>query len=115
MKTLLATCTMTAMLLGASVGLAKPPAPPLLLLPSGAQRAADADADSGYLDVASDPPGAQILIDGADTGKTTPQPKLPLKAGHHKLTVSLPGGASRSIGFKVEAGQTTKLTIHLAS
>lgn len=110
MKTLLATCTMTAMLLGASAGLAEPPtAAPA----SGAQRAAD--ADTGYLDIASDPPGAKILIDGADTSKTTPQTKLPLKAGHHKVTLALPDGTSRSIGFKVEPGQTTKLTIHLAS
>jgi hypothetical protein len=74
-----------------------------------------AQADSGFLDVASDPP-AKIAIDGAETGKVTPQDHLELKAGHHKLTlVTLDGAHSRTIGFTVEAGQTTKLTVHLAS
>jgi hypothetical protein len=72
-------------------------------------------ADAGYLDVASDP-AAKIVVDGTDTGKVTPQSHLELKAGHHKLTlVTLDGARSRTIGFKIEAGQTTKLTVHLAS
>jgi len=72
--------------------------------------------DSGYLDVGSDPPGAKILIDDTDTGKTTPQTQMPLKVGHHKLTVVTADGAhSRTIGFTVAAGQTTKLTVHLSS
>jgi len=71
-------------------------------------------ADTGYLDVASDPP-AKIAIDGADTGQVTPQSHVPLKAGHHKLgLVTLDGAHSRTIGFTVQAGQTTKLTVHLA-
>lgn len=74
-----------------------------------------ADAVSGFLDVASDPP-ARIAIDGTETGKTTPQLHLALAPGHHKLTlVTLDGARQRVIGFAVEAGQTTKLTVHLAS
>lgn len=77
------------------------------------QRAAD--ADTGFLDVTSDPP-AKIFVDEADTGKTTPAQHLPLKAGHHKLKLVTPDGArNRTIGFTIEAGQTTKLSIHLAS
>lgn len=73
------------------------------------------DADTGWLDVASDPP-AEILVDEADTNKVTPQTHMPLKAGHHKLTLVTKDGAhKRSIGFNVTAGQTTKLTIHLSS
>jgi hypothetical protein len=74
-----------------------------------------ADADTGYLDVSSDPP-ARVHIDDADTGKTTPVQHLPLKAGHHKLLlVTADGAHKRTIGFTVEAGQTTKLSIHLTS
>ena len=46
----------------------------------------------------------------------TPQARVELKVGHHKLTlVTLDGSRKRTIGFNVEAGQTTKLTIHLSS
>jgi DNA-directed RNA polymerase subunit K/omega len=70
--------------------------------------------DTGFLDVASDPP-AKIAIDDAETGKVTPQPHLELKVGHHKLTlVTLDGAHRRTIGFNIEPGQTTKLTLHLA-
>ena len=73
------------------------------------------DADTGWLDVASDP-SAEILVDDVDTNKATPQTHMPLKAGHHKLTLVTKDGAhKRSIGFNVTAGQTTKLTIHLSS
>ena len=45
----------------------------------------------------------------------TPQPHLELPAGHHKLTlVTLDGARKRTIGFNVEPGQTTTLTIHLS-
>jgi hypothetical protein len=74
-----------------------------------------AQADVGWLDVSSDP-SAEIFIDDADTQKATPQSHLPLSAGHHRLKLVTPDGArKRSIGFNVEAGKTTKLTIHLAS
>ena len=80
---------------------------------SGVARADD--AETGWLDVASDP-SAEILVDEADTNKVTPQTHMPLKAGHHKLTLVTKDGAhKRSIGFNVTAGQTTKLTIHLSS
>lgn len=112
MKTHLATSSIAALLLACSALLARPGVA-AAASPEHGQRVAD--ADTGYLDIASDPSGAKILIDGGDTGKTTPQPKLALPAGHHKLTLVRADGASRSIGFKVEAGQTTKLTVHLAS
>ena len=73
------------------------------------------DTEAGWLDVASDP-SAEILVDEVDTSKVTPQTHMPLKAGHHKLTLVTKDGAhKRSIGFNVTAGQTTKLTIHLSS
>jgi hypothetical protein len=103
MRTLLTVCTLLGAFLGAPDG-------------RGAL-AAVADAtqvDAGYLHVESDPP-ARIAIDDADTRAVTPQAHLELKAGHHKLTlVTLDGTRKRSIGFNVEAGQTTTLTIHLS-
>ncbi len=107
MRTLFVACTLLVALSAILCGAAPQ---------ADAARADRADqADAGYLDVASDP-AAKIVIDGTDTGKVTPQSHLELKTGHHKLTlVTLDGAHSRTIGFNVEAGQTTKLTIHLAS
>jgi len=106
MKALLVSCAMVAMLLGGAGAQAQ--------LHSAAAPAQQ--KDSGFLDVASDPKGAKISIDDADTGKATPQTQLPLKVGHHKLTLATPDGLhSRTIGFTIAAGQTTKLTIHLSS
>jgi len=74
-----------------------------------------ADADTGYLDVTSDPP-AKVVVDGADLGVTTPAKHIPLKAGHHKLQLATPDGhRKRTIGFIVDPGQTTKLNIILTS
>ena len=73
------------------------------------------DAETGYLDISSDPP-AKVLVDDIDTRKTTPVQHLPLKVGHHKLTlVTADGAHARTIGFTVETGQTTKLHVHLTS
>jgi hypothetical protein len=101
----------------ALLGAMSSPHPAAALVPSAPSRsrAADPQADVGFLDVSSDPP-AKIIVDDADTGKVTPQPHLELKAGHHKLTlVTLDGARKRTLGFNVEAGRTTKLSMHLAS
>ncbi len=102
MRTLLTTCTLVGALLG----------------PLGAHASDVADrmgqSDAGFLNVASDPP-ARVIIDDADTKTVTPQPHLQLPAGHHRLTlVTLDGSRKRTIGFNVEPGQTTALTIHLS-
>lgn len=74
-----------------------------------------ADADTGFLDVSSDPAGAKILIDDADLGQSTPQHHLAVKAGHHRLTLVAGDGVHKlTVGFTVEAGQTKKLTLYLA-
>jgi hypothetical protein len=73
------------------------------------------DTDTGFLDVSSEPPGAKILIDDADLGQTTPQHHLPVRSGHHRLTlVAADGSRKLTVGFSVEAGQTKKLTLYLA-
>jgi hypothetical protein len=94
MRTLLTMCTVVGALLGAAGALA--------------------GSEDGFLDVSSEP-AAHVLIDDVDTKAVTPQPHLELKAGHHKLTlVTLDGARKRTMGFNVEAGQTTKLAIHLS-
>jgi hypothetical protein len=73
------------------------------------------DTDMGFLDVSSEPSGAKILIDDADLGQTTPQHHLPVRVGHHRLTLVTSDGAHKlTVGFTVEAGQTKKLTLYLA-
>ncbi|MDP9002979.1 MAG: PEGA domain-containing protein [Myxococcota bacterium] len=73
------------------------------------------DADTGFLDVSSEPSGAKILIDDADLGQTTPQHHLPVKIGHHRLTLVTNDGAHKlAVGFTIEAGKTKKLTLYLA-
>jgi hypothetical protein len=72
----------------------------------------------GFLDIASDPP-AEITIDDNATGKITPQPHLELPVGHHKLTLVARGPRDaihkRTLGFNIQQGETTKLTVHLSS
>ena len=73
------------------------------------------DSDMGFLDVSSEPSGAKILIDDADLGQTTPQHHLPVRVGHHRLTLVTSDAAHKlTVGFTVEAGQTKKLTLYLA-
>jgi hypothetical protein len=96
MKRLLAACAMTVTLLGGAT--------------------VRADGDAGWLDISSDPPGAEIFIDDADSKSVTPQHHLALAAGHHRLKlVTADGARQRKIGFTVEAGKGTTLTIHLAN
>jgi len=96
MKRVLVTCAM-AVALG-----------PLL-----AVRTVRADGEPGWLDISSDPP-AEIFVDDQDTKTVTPQHHIALPAGHHNLKlVTTDGSRQRKIGFKVEAGKGTTLTIHL--
>jgi len=108
MRTLLTTCA----LVGAAL-LLVPRARPAQAA-GAALGSRSAQTDTGTLEVSSDPP-AHVFIDDVDTKTVTPQPRLELKAGHHKLTlVTLDGSRKRSLGFNVEIGQTTKLSIHLS-
>jgi hypothetical protein len=49
--------------------------------------AAAAQAQTGRLDIASDPPGAQVSVDGASKG-VTPLSVASIAAGEHKITIS---------------------------
>jgi hypothetical protein len=47
-------------------------------------------ADAAALKVTSFPSGAQVLVDGASTGKVTPM-SVSLPVGDHTVTVQIPG------------------------
>jgi hypothetical protein len=103
MRTLLTTCVLIGAVLGARPSWGAPP------------DRIGSQPEVGLLDVSSDPP-AHVVIDDVDTKAVTPQPHLELKAGHHKLTlITLDGSRKRTLGFNVESGQTTRLSIHLSS
>src|SRR5260221_914373 len=51
--------------------------------------AASAEAANGNLKVTSFPSGAQVVVDGAPTGKTTPM-SVSLAEGEHVVTVQIP-------------------------
>jgi hypothetical protein len=113
MATLLAVCAVSVALL---VGGAAPA--------SGADASAPGDAGAavatGTLDLKSDPPGAEIVIDGGrDGGKSygrTPG-KVTLPAGQHQLTLKSPSPKDfkdRTLTITIVAGKPTRLTLDLA-
>jgi hypothetical protein len=55
--------------------------------------------------IASDPPGASIIIDGRDTGKTTPA-KLVVGQGNHSLEVRKAGYMEASASMALNPGET---------
>jgi PEGA domain len=74
---------------------------------------AQADNDVGYLTVKS-VPAAHILIDDKDTGLSTPQTKMKLEVGRHRLTlVSSDQKLKRSLGFAITKDKETQLNVNL--
>ncbi len=55
--------------------------------------------------IASDPPGASIIIDGRDTGKTTPA-KLQVGQGSHSLALRKAGYLETSASLTLNPGET---------
>lgn len=72
-----------------------------------------ADNDVGFLTVKSEP-SAHIVIDEKDTGLSTPQIKMKLPVGRHRLTLISPDQKlKRSLGFAIAKDQETKFSINL--
>jgi hypothetical protein len=64
----------------------------------------------GFL-VANTVPWAKVIVDGKDTGKTTPvapRSAIPLKPGKHRVTFEV-DGKQFHFPITVVAGQTTRL------
>jgi hypothetical protein len=69
---------------------------------------------TGNLAVVSTPVGAQIWVDGTNTGKVTPDTVKNLSAGTHSLTLKLDGYKdSVQTGITITAGQTASRNITL--
>lgn len=66
----------------------------------------------GSLSLSTDPSGAQIFIDGVDTGKTTPAVDLQVPPGTHELRVVL-DGREKMVTFHLEAGGLLNLNLNL--
>lgn len=66
----------------------------------------------GSISVASDPQGAEIFVDGRDSGKTTPA-TMGLKRGSHTLSLQRAGYLPASTKIDVGTGQSLKFAPHL--
>jgi serine/threonine protein kinase len=78
-------------------------------------KGAAASSEPGYL-VANTQPWAKVIIDGKDTGKTTPiapRSKIPLKAGKHTVTF-VASGKKYNFDIVVKPGEEIRLIKQLS-
>lgn len=64
------------------------------------------------VNVSSTPTGAQIFLDGTDTGQTTPH-ELSMPAGQHTVEVRLDGHSPSSQTFEAQAATRVRLELNL--
>jgi hypothetical protein len=72
-------------------------------------KATPAPASAGWIWARSSPPGARILVDGAETGLRTPA-RLELQAGEHEVRFVRQGYGAAHRNVQVNAGQTMQFT-----
>ena len=72
-----------------------------------------APAGAGWIWVRSSPPGARILVDGAETGLRTPA-RLELQVGEHDVRLVRRGFGTAQRNVSVNQGQTMQFTETLA-
>jgi serine/threonine protein kinase len=75
----------------------------IFMLPAEAQVNINLRRETGTVAVSSNPPGAQIFVDGVEHPEKTPA-ILTLPTGRHKITVTLPGRGEKSRDVNVEDG-----------
>ena len=68
---------------------------------------------TGTLVVSSTPSGAQVVLDGTSTGKTTPATITSVTAGSHSVKLSLSGYADTTVSVTVATNQTTSVSLTL--
>ena len=73
------------------------------------QKSTPAPASAGWIWVRSSPPGARILVDGAETGLRTPA-RLELQVGEHEVRLVHRGFATTHRNVVVNQGQTMQMT-----
>ena len=88
--------------------------PPLgeQVAPGEQQSGTEADANRGRVSLNSDPPGAEVLVDGFPTGRRTPT-RLPLQAGEHTLTFLLRGHPPARRTVLVEEERAMQISVSL--
>ncbi|MDP2053710.1 MAG: PEGA domain-containing protein [Acidobacteriota bacterium] len=69
-------------------------------------------AQTGGLDVRSDPPGARVTIDGQSRG-TTPVTVRDLAPGDHQVVIEASGGRKVTQSVRIDAGITAQLVVPL--
>ena len=72
-------------------------------------KASPAPASAGWIWVRSSPPGARILVDGAETGLRTPA-RLELQVGEHEVCLVRRGFGTAQRNVVVSQGQTQQFT-----
>jgi serine/threonine-protein kinase len=77
------------------------------------QKTASAPASAGWIWVRSSPPGARIVVDGAESGLRTPA-RLELPVGEHDVRLVRRGFGSVHRSVRVSQGQTMQFTETLA-
>ena len=78
------------------------------------QNATAAPTSAGWIWARSTPPGATIVVDGAETGLRTPA-RLELQAGEHEVSLVLQGFGTAQRNVKVNQGQTMQFSETLAA
>jgi len=73
---------------------------------------ATGDRAHALIKVASDPPAAEVLLDGKFTGKHTPA-DLQLPRGKHTITVQMGGFMPAAATFRVNGGEEMEYSPHL--
>lgn len=68
-----------------------------------------ASATAGWIWVRSSPPGARIIVDGAETGLRTPA-RVELPSGQHDVRVVRRGFGTAQRSVQVTAGETIQFT-----
>jgi archaellum component FlaG (FlaF/FlaG flagellin family) len=71
---------------------------------------------TGNISVKSNPPGAEVFVDGASKGTAAPELLVPrMSPGLHRVLLKLPGHADNETEVNVTAGDTTKVTGSLST
>lgn len=69
--------------------------------------------DSGSLELITNPPGAHIWIDGADSGRVTPFNFTGIKVGYHACSLLMDGYMPENVTVNVPSENTTRVTKQL--
>ncbi len=85
----------------------------IFMLPAEAQVNINLRRETGTVAVSSNPPGAQIVVDGVEHPDKTPA-ILTLPTGRHKITVTLPGRGEKSRDVNVEDGAQLDYSVNFS-